>query len=84
MSSTVEASSDAKQMYINSHFCYSHKLSLVTNCSGIIRHIAFLDDFKQSHPELVIEKKSDSPDADKTIVDSNEGQYFFGQKHMQI
>jgi len=72
MPSTAEASPSAKQMYINGHFCYAHKLSLVTNGLGIIRHIAFLDDdFKQDHPELVIEKKSDSPDEDKTIGDSS-------------
>lgn len=72
MPSTAEASPSAKQMYINGHFCYAHKLSLVTNGLGIIRHIAFLDDdFKQDHPELVIEKKSDSPEQDKTIADSS-------------
>ena len=72
MPSSAEASADAKNMYINGHFCYAHKLSIVTNGLGIIRHIAFLDyDFKQSHPELVIDKKSDSPDEDKTIGDSS-------------
>lgn len=72
MPSASEASCDAKQMYINGHFCYAHKLSIVTNGLGIIRHIAFLDDdFKQAHPELMIEKKSDSPDEDKTLGDSS-------------
>ncbi len=33
---------------------------------------AFLDDdFKQQHPELIVEKKSDSPDEDKSISDSS-------------
>lgn len=72
MPSASAASADAKQMYINGHFCYAHKLSIITNGLGIIRHIAFLDDaFKQAHPELVIEKKSDSPDDDKSIGDSS-------------
>lgn len=39
---------------------------------GIVRHIAFLDDdFKQAHPVMPAEKKSDSPDEDKSIGDSS-------------
>ena len=39
---------------------------------GIVRHIAFLDDdFKSAHPEMPVEKKSDSPDEDKSIGDSS-------------
>lgn len=35
-------------------------------------HIAFLDDaFKASHPEMPLEKKSDSPEEDKSIGDSS-------------
>ena len=72
MPSHAAVSDDAKQMYINGHFCYAHKLAMVTNGLGIIRHISFLDDnFKDSHPELVVEKKTDSPDEDKTIGDSS-------------
>ena len=38
----------------------------------IIHHITFLDDdFKQAHPEMPVEKKSDFPDEDKSIDDSS-------------
>ena len=36
-----------------------------------IRDRALDDDFKQQHPELIVEKKSDSPDEDKSISDSS-------------
>lgn len=66
------SSPDAKQQYINGHFCYADKFAILTNGLGIIRHIAFLDDdFKLNHPELPIDKKSDSPDEDKSIGDSS-------------
>ena len=72
MPSHAVSSCDAKQQYINGHFCYADKFAMLTNGFGIIRHIAFLDDdFKETHPELEIEKKSDSPDEDKTIGDSS-------------
>jgi hypothetical protein len=72
MPSQSESSSDAKQMYINGHFCYADKLSIITNGLGIIRHITFLDDeFKNNHPDLIVDKKSDSPDEDKSIGDSS-------------
>lgn len=63
---------DAKQMYINGHFCYADKFAILTNGLGIVRHISFIDDedFKAAHPELPIEKKSDSPDEDKSVGDS--------------
>jgi hypothetical protein len=70
--SHTESSSDAKQLYINGHFCYADKLAIITNGLGIIRHIAFLDDeFKANHPDIVIGKKSDSPDEDKSLGDSS-------------
>lgn len=63
---------DAKQQYINGHFCYADKFAILTNGLGIVRHIAFLDDdFKSAHPEMPVEKKSDSPDEDKSIGDSS-------------
>lgn len=71
MPSYSAASPDAKQMYINGHFCYADKFAILTNGLGIIRHIAFLDDdFKRAHPEMTVEKKSDSPDEDKSIGDA--------------
>lgn len=72
MPSQAEASSNAKQLYINGHFCYADKLAIITNGLGIIRHIAFLDDeFKNYHPNIIVEKKTDSPDEDKSIGDSS-------------
>ena len=60
-----------KQLYINGHFCYVFKFGIVTNGLGIVRHIAFYNkDFMDSHPDIVIDKKSDSPDEDKTAHDS--------------
>ena len=72
MPSQAESCPDAKQQYINGHFCYADKFAILTNGLGIIRHIPFLDDdFKSFHPELIVEKKSDSPDEDKSIGDSS-------------
>lgn len=51
MPSLAASSPDAKQQYINDHFCYVG--------------------FKQAHPEMLIDKKSDSPDEDKSIGDSS-------------
>lgn len=72
MPSQAASSPDAKQQDINGHFCYADKFSILTNGLGIIRNIAFWDDdFKQAHSEMPVEKKSDSPDEDKSIGDSS-------------
>ncbi len=73
MPSHAASSPDAKQMYINGHFCYADKFAILTNGLGIVRHISFIDDtdFKASHPELNVEKKTDSPDADKSVWDAS-------------
>ena len=71
MPSQAASSPDAKQLYINGHFCYADKFAIITNGLGIVRSIIFLDDtFKEDHPELRIEKKADSPLEDKSISDS--------------
>lgn len=71
MPSQAASCPHAKQQYINGHFCYADKFAILTNGLGIVRDIVFLDDsFNASHPELPIEKKSDSPEEDKTISDS--------------
>lgn len=71
MPSCSSADKSIKQMHINGHFCYVHKFGIITNGLGIVRHISFLDDdFKAKHPDIIIEKKSDSPDEDKSIGDS--------------
>lgn len=71
MPSQAASCPDAKQMYINGHFCYADKFAILTNGLGIVRDIVFLDDdFKAFHPELPVDKKSDSPKEDKTISNS--------------
>ena len=66
----ARANPDARQQYINGHFCYAVKVGIVTNGLGICRHIAFFDDdFRKCHPE-VSSPKSDNPDKDKEIGDS--------------
>lgn len=72
MPSQAAACPDAKQMYINGHFCYADKFAILTNGLGIVRHIAFIDDdsFKSAHPEMPLEKKTDSPDKDKSVGDA--------------
>lgn len=71
MPSQAASAPDAKQQYINGHFCYADKFAVITNGLSAIRHISFLDDvFKEAHPDMPVEKKSDSPDEDKSIGDS--------------
>ena len=71
MPSHSEANPQIKQMYINGHFCYSYKFGIITNGLGIIRDITFYNkDFIDAHPDIVIEKKTDSPDEDKSLADS--------------
>ena len=51
--------------------CYAYKFGIVTNGLGIIRHIAFYDkNFFEAHPDIKVEKKSDSPDEDKSVHDA--------------
>ena len=60
-----------QQMYINGHFCYAYKFGIITNGLGIVRDITFHNkDFLKAHPDIVVEKKADSPDEDKSIADS--------------
>ncbi len=71
MPSHASANPEIKQLYINGHFCYVFKFGIVTNGLGIIRHISFYNkDFMTSHPEILVEKKSDSPDEDKCVHDA--------------
>ena len=41
MPSHAEANPAIQQIYINGHFCYAYKFSVVTNGLGIIRDITF-------------------------------------------
>ncbi|MBP3459696.1 MAG: transposase [Lachnospiraceae bacterium] len=71
MPSHAAANPAIQQMYINGHFCYAYKFGIISNGLGIVRNISFYNkDFLQAHPEIVIEKKSDSPDEDKSLADS--------------
>lgn len=71
MPSHASANPEFKQLYINGHFCYVFKFGIITNGLGIIRHISFYNkDFLASHPEILVQKKSDSPDEDKSVHDS--------------
>ena len=71
MLSHASTNPEIKQLYINGHFCYVFKFGIVTNGLGIIRHISFYNKvFMVSHSDIVVEKKSDSPDEDKCVHDS--------------
>ena len=71
MPSHASANPEIKQLFVNGHFCYVFKFGIVTNGLGIIRHISFYNKaFMISHPDIVVDKKSDSPDEDKCTHDS--------------
>ena len=67
----ASSNTEVKQLYIDGHFCYAYKFGIVTNGLGIVRHIAFYNkDYFEKHPEIQLEKKTDSPDEDKSVHDS--------------
>ena len=71
MPSSAASNHDIKQLFINGHFCYVYKFGMVTNGLGIVRDISFFNkDFFLAHPEIELEKKSDSPDEDKSVGDA--------------
>jgi len=71
MPSCASANPQIKQLYVNGHFCYVFKFGIITNGLGIIRHISFYNrDFMTAHPDISVDKKSDSPDEDKCAHDS--------------
>jgi hypothetical protein len=70
MPAHANANAAIQQMFINGHFCYSYKFGVITNGLGIVRHISFYNkDFLKNHPEIIVEKKSKSPDEDKSLSD---------------
>ena len=72
MPSHASANPEIKQLYINGDFGYVFKFGIITNRLGIIRYISFYNnDFMTSHPDIVIGKKSDSPDKDKCVMIQN-------------
>lgn len=71
MPSHAASNQAIQQMYINGHFCYAYKFGIITNGLGIVRDITFYNkDFLNAHPDIVVGKKSDSPDEDKSLADS--------------
>ena len=71
MPSSATANSEIKQLYINGHFCYAYKFGMITNGLGVVRDIPFFNkDFLLAHPEIKVDKKSDSPDEDKSVHDA--------------
>ena len=71
MPSHAAANPAIKQMYINGCFCYAYKFGIVTNGLGIVRDITFYNkDFLDAHPDIVVEKKTDSPEEDKSLADA--------------
>ena len=71
MPSHAAANPAIRQMYINGHFCYAYKFGIITNGLGIVRDISFYNkDFLEAHPDIIVAKKSDSPDEDKSLADS--------------
>ena len=71
MPSHASANPEIKHLYINGHFCYVFKVGIVTNGLGIIRHVSFYNKkFMTAHPEIIVEKKSNSPDEDKCVHDA--------------
>lgn len=71
MPSHAAANNQIKQLYVDGHFCYVYKIGIVTNGLGIVRHLDFYNkDFLHSHPALITNKKTNSPDEDKSIHDA--------------
>lgn len=71
MPSHAAANPQIKQLYINGHFCYVYKFGMITNGLGIVRDISFYNtDFLKAHPDILVDKKSDSPDQDKSLHDT--------------
>ena len=71
MPASVASNHEVKQQYINGHFCYAYKFGILTNGLGIVRSIDFYNkDYLKSHSDIIIEKKSKSPDEDKSLADS--------------
>lgn len=71
MPSHSAANPNIKQLYIDGHFCYTYNFGIVTNGLGIVRHISLYNrDFFDKYPEIILEKKSNSPDEDKSVHDA--------------
>ena len=70
MPDKAKSNPDAKQQYINGHFCYAIKAGIITNGLGVPRHISVFDDeFFTRHNDISI-VNDDDPDKSKEIGDS--------------
>ena len=64
----AKANPDAKEQYINGHFCYAIKAGIVTNGLGIPRHISVFDgEFFARHNDIDMTNDSD-PTKSKEIA----------------
>ncbi len=73
MPTSAQSNHEVKQQYINGHFCYAYKFGIATNGHDIVRSIDFYNkDYLASHPDIVVEKKSKSPDEVKSLADSKD------------
>ena len=71
MPTSASANHGVNQQYVNGHFCYAYKFGIMTNGLGIVRSIDFYNkDYLDSHPDIIVEKKSKSPCEDKSLADS--------------
>lgn len=71
MPTSAASNHEVKHQYINGHFCYAYRFGILVNGLGIVRSIDFYNkDYLDSHPDIVVEKKSKSPDEDKSLADS--------------
>ncbi len=71
MPSHATSNQAIKQLYINGHFCYVFKFGIITNGLGIVRDISFYNkNFIDAHPDIIVEKKTDSPQEDKSLGDA--------------
>lgn len=71
MPASAASNQEVKQQYVNGHFCYAYKFGILTNGLGIVRSIDFYStEYLEAHPDIEIEKKSKSPDEDKSLADS--------------
>lgn len=71
MPASAASNHEVKQQYVNGHFCYAYKFGILTNGLGIVRSIDFYStEYLEAHPDIEIEKKSKSPDEDKSLADS--------------
>ena len=69
MPASAAANREVKQQYVNGHFCYAYKFGIMTTGLGMVRSIDFYNkDYLDSHPDIIVEKKTKSPDEGKSLA----------------